>query len=395
MEQPPYVLVRVHEVALKRGNRRRFMQALTANLRRATDGLGVRSVEADHLVARLALEDGADWPALRQALAKTPGAVKFTPVYRADLDYDDIASLVARMAKARRFGAFRISAHRSDKRFPLTSREMNVSLGALVEHETGARVDLKRPELNIRVDVFASGAFVWTDEEPGAGGLPVGTGGRVAVLMSGGIDSPVAAWRMMRRGCRATLVHFHSFPLVEGRSREKARELAAALNAYQLDTRLHLVPFADVQRAIILSTPGPLRVVAYRRFMVRITEAIARREGAQALVTGESLGQVGSQTLANIAAVGDAATLPVLRPLAGMDKTEIIEQARAIGTYETSILPDEDCCSLFVPRSPSTAVSVEEAQAVERNLDSEALVAQAVEAAEMVEYHVGGQPVGA
>ena len=267
---------------------------------------------------------------------------------------------------------------------------MNVSLGALVEHETGARVDLARPDLNIRVDVFASGAFVWTDEEQGAGGLPVGTGGRVAVLMSGGIDSPVAAWRMIRRGCRATLVHFHSFPLVEGRSREKARELAGALNAYQLDTRLYLTPFADVQRAIILSTPGPLRVVAYRRFMMRIAEAVARREGAQALVTGESLGQVGSQTLANISAVGDAATLSVLRPLAGMDKAEIIEQAQAIGTYETSILPDEDCCSLFVPRSPSTAVSVEQAQEVERGLDVEALVARAIEAAEVADYHAGG-----
>ena len=390
MEQPPYVLVRVHEVALKRGNRRRFMRALTDNLRRATAGLGVRGVEADHLVARLTLDEGADWPALREALAKTPGAVKFTPTYRADPDYDDIAALVARVAKARRFATFRISAHRSDKRFALTSREMNVSLGALVEHETGARVNLTRPELNIRVDVFAGGAFVWTDEEQGAGGLPVGTGGRVAALMSGGIDSPVAAWRMIRRGCRATLVHFHSFPLVEGRSREKARELAAALNAYQLDTRLYLTPFADVQRAIILSTPGPLRVVAYRRFMVRIAEAIARREGAQALVTGESLGQVGSQTLANISAVGDAAEMPVLRPLAGMDKAEIIEQAQSIGTYDTSILPDEDCCSLFVPRSPSTSVSVEQARAVERNLDADALVAQAVEAAEVVEYHVGG-----
>ena len=395
MEQPPYVLVRVHEVALKRGNRRRFMRVLTDNLRRVTAGLGVRSVEADHLVARLTLADDADWPALRDALAKTPGAVKFTSVYRADLDYDEVAALVARVAKARRFSTFRISAHRSDKRFPFTSREMNVSLGALVEHETGARVDLTRPDLNIRVDVFASGAFVWTDEEPGAGGLPVGTGGRVAVLMSGGIDSPVAAWRMIRRGCRATLVHFHSFPLVEGRSREKARELAAALNAYQLDTRLYLTPFADVQRAIILSTPGPLRVVAYRRFMMRIAEAVARREGAQALVTGESLGQVGSQTLANIATVGDAAALPVLRPLAGMDKVEIIDQAQAIGTYETSILPDEDCCSLFVPRSPSTAVNVEEARAVERNLDVEALVAQAVEASELVEYHVGGRTVDA
>ena len=159
-------------------------------------------------------------------------------------------------------------------------------------------------------------------------------------MMSGGIDSPVAAWRMMRRGCKAVLVHFHSFPLVEGRSRDKAKELAESLNGWQYDTRLHLVPFADVQRRVILEVPGPLRVIAYRRFMVRIAEAIAVREGAQALVTGESLGQVGSQTLRNIATVDEAASMPILRPLVGMDKSEIIAQAEAIGTFETSIQPD-------------------------------------------------------
>jgi thiamine biosynthesis protein ThiI len=207
-------------------------------------------------------------------------------------------------------------------------------------------------------------------------------------LMSGGIDSPVATWRMLRRGCRATLIHFHSFPLVEGRSREKAKELAEILNRYQYDTRLYLVPFADVQRTLILTVPGPLRIVAYRRFMVRIAEEIARREGARALVTGESLGQVGSQTLQNIATVGDVAKMPILRPLVGMDKQEIIEQAQAIDTFETSILPDEDCCTLFVPKSPSTAVRRDQIEAYEAELDVETMVREAADAAELSEYHM-------
>ena len=215
----------------------------------------------------------------------------------------------------------------------------------------------------------------------------MGASGKVAVLMSGGIDSPVAAWRMMRRGCRAVLIHFHAFPLVEGRSRDKAKELAERLNDWQFDTRLRLVPFADVQRAIILEVPGPLRVVAYRRFMARIAEAIARNEGARALVTGESVGQVGSQTLRNIATVDQVVSMPVLRPLIGMDKQEIIDQARAIGTFETSVQPDEDCCTLFVPRSASTAVQPWEIAAQETNLDIDALVREAVSRTETFEQH--------
>lgn len=381
------VVVRFHEVALKGRNRPTFIRALVDHLRRATATLGVERVWAEHLVVRLRLAPEADWDAVKTAIAKVPGAAKFSLVHRSEPDYDDIASAVSAVAAERTFGSFRITAHRADKRFELTSREMNVSLGALVEHVTGARVDLHHPEAEIHVDVLPKDAFVWADEEPGLGGLPVGTGGRVAVLMSGGIDSPVAAWRMIRRGCSASLVHFHSFPLVEGRSREKAKELAGILNAYQLDTRLHLVPFAPLQQRIILSVAGPLRVVVYRRFMVRIAEAIARREHAGALVTGESLGQVGSQTLRNMATVGDAATMPILRPLVGMDKSEIIEQAQAIDTFDTSILPDEDCCTLFVPRSPSTAVSLQEAERAERELDIDELVAQAVEATEVFDVH--------
>ena len=386
MDQARDVIVRFHEVALKGRNRPIFIRALVNNIRRATAGLGVRRVWSEHLLVRCTLEPHADWEAVRQRLARVSGAVKLCLAHRAPPVYDAIERLVAGVTAQERFASFRISARRADKSFSMTSRELNVRLGDLVRERSGARVDLTHPELEVHVEVLPDDAFVYTEEAPGAGGLPVGTGGRVATLMSGGIDSPVAAWRMVRRGCHSVLVHFHSFPLVEGRSREKAKELAELLNAFQYDTRLYLVPFADVQRQMLLSVPGAFRVVLYRRFMFRIAEAIARREKALALVTGESLGQVGSQTLQNITTIDEAVQMPVLRPLVGLDKQEITDQARAIGTYQVSILPDEDCCSLFVPKSPATRMSVAQVHSLEAGLDVAGLVEQAVAAAELFEY---------
>ena len=387
LEQPRDVLVRFHEIALKGRNQGRFVGQLVDNLRRATVGLGVKRVWSERMLVRMRLDPAADWEPVRERVATVFGGVKFSLAHRVARDYDAIAGSVGELADGRDFDTFRISARRADKRFELTSGELNIRLGDLVRERCSARVDLRHADLDIHVDVLAKDAFVYTEEHAGAGGLPVGTGGRVAVLMSGGIDSPVAAWRMMRRGCRVDLVHFHSFPLVEGRSREKARELAEKLNAYQYDTRLLMVPFADLQQQLILSVPGPLRVVAYRRFMVRIAETLARRDGAKALVTGESLGQVSSQTLQNIVTVDEVASMPLLRPLIGMDKQEIIRQAEDIGTFETSILPDEDCCTLFVPRSPSTAVSAKDIAQAEAGLDVDGLVTAAADATEVVEYH--------
>ena len=387
MQQPRDVLVRFHEIGLKGKNQPMFVRRLVDNLERATAGLGVERVWATRMMVRMRLAPEADWEAVRARTATVFGAVKFSLAARTEPAYDAVSTLLHETAQARSFSTFRISANRTDKTFPLTSHDLNVRLGDEIREATGARVNLAHPEADFRVVVGRDDAFVYADDYRGAGGLPVGTGGKVAVMMSGGIDSPVAAWRMMRRGCKAVLVHFHAFPLVEGRSRDKAKELAESLNAWQYDTRLHLVPFADVQRRVILEVPGPLRVIAYRRFMVRIAEAIAVREGAQALVTGESLGQVGSQTLRNIATVDEAASMPILRPLVGLDKSEIIDQAQVIGTYETSILPDEDCCTLFVPRSPATAVKPEQIAEHEAKLDVVALVAEAAGAAEVFEYH--------
>lgn len=389
---PRDALVRFHEIGLKGRNQPAFVRRLVENLQRATAGAGVESVWAERMMVRMRLAPGADWDAVRARAAKVFGAVKFSLAARAEPDYDAIERLALETARARSFSTFRVSANRSDKRFPLTSHDLNVRLGDAIRQATGARVDLSRPDADFRVEAGREDAFVYTEEFAGAGGLPVGAGGRVVALMSGGIDSPVAAWRMMRRGCKAVLAHFHSFPLVEGRSRDKAKALAAMLNDWQYDTRLYLVPLADVQRRVIVETPGPLRVVAYRRFMIRIAEAVAAKEGAQALATGESLGQVASQTLRNVAVVDQAAALPVLRPLVGMDKTEIIAQAKAIGTFETSILPDEDCCSLFAPRSPSTAVSPDEIAEYEARLDIPALVEEAAASAETFDWRAPRAP---
>jgi thiamine biosynthesis protein ThiI len=264
----------------------------------------------------------------------------------------------------------------------MTSVELNRDLGAhVLALRPGVRVSLEHPELNVRVEVLPDEAFVYCDPLPGAGGLPVGTGGTVAALLSGGIDSPVAAWRLMRRGCRVVFVHFHSAPYLPDLSRGKARELVARLTQWQYHSRLFIVPFGEIQREVVLAVPPPFRVVAYRRLMVRIAERLARHAGALALVTGESLGQVASQTLHNLTRIDEIAGMPILRPLIGMDKLEITAQAEAIDTFEVSIEPDADCCTLFVPRHPGTRMSLEEAAAVERRLDVPTLVAMGVDGA--------------
>jgi thiamine biosynthesis protein ThiI len=240
-------------------------------------------------------------------------------------------------------------------------------------------VNLSSPDLTIHVEVMRDYAFYAFDKVPGPGGLPAGVSGRVACLLSGGIDSPVAAWRMIRRGCRAQLIHFHGYPFQSTASQEKARELAQVLTRYQLRSRLYLVPFGEVQRRATLEVPAPLRVVVYRRLMLRIAERLAGWEGASALVTGDAIGQVASQTLDNLVAVGAAATMPLFRPLVGMDKDEVVADAKRLGTYPISILPDEDCCRLFVPAHPSTRATRAEAEAAEAALPLDELVEHAVQ----------------
>ena len=378
----PAAIVHYHEISLKRGNRPLFLRHLQQNVLRAVGDLGpVRLVQLPGRIM-LDLSRHPDPERLCERLARVCGIANFSLALRTGVSLDALRPAVERAIEGRAFRTFRISARRAFKTFPLTSVELNRHLGAhVLALRPDARVSLEHAECDVRVEVLPSEAFVYADRHLGAGGLPVGASGTVAALLSGGIDSPVAAWRLMKRGCRVVFVHFHSAPYLPDLSRGKVRDLVTRLTQWQYFSRLFLVPFGEIQREVVLSVPPPARVVVYRRLMVRIAERLARHAGAPALVTGESLGQVASQTLANLTRIDEVASVPILRPLIGMDKLEITEQAEAIDTFEISIEPDADCCTLFVPRHPGTRMSLAEAAAVERRLDVPSLVAMGVDGA--------------
>ena len=380
------VVVKFHEPALKGKNRPMFLRRLASNLRRAIKGTGVERVWQAHLMICLALRDDADWDTVRRRVADCMGVAKFYLATQVAPDLEAVKELLRAELPAQRFDTFRITAHRSNKRFPLRSIEINRKLGAYVEALTGAKVRLNGADLEVFIDVVNGGMLVYFEPIQGYGGMPVDSSGETMALMSGGIDSPVAAWQMMRRGSRVKLAHFHSHPLVDSSSIEKAMELSDILTRYQYDAELLLVPFAGVQQRIIVDVPPPYRVLLYRRFMVRIAEALARRQGIAALVTGESLAQVASQTLENIAIVDSAAQMPILRPLIGSNKNDIVDIARQIGTFPVSIIPDQDCCSLFVPRHPVTKGSQKVVDGLEASLPVDDLVKQALDGVETRTY---------
>jgi tRNA uracil 4-sulfurtransferase len=377
----PVGLVHYHELGLKRGNRPLFLRHLARNLRRATSDLGPLTLRQVSGRVLLDLENHPDPAAVRDRVQRVFGVASFALAYRVASTVDAMKSIIAWLVEGQTFASFRITARRAFKTYPMTSVELNRELGAFVLERVASRVDLRHPEVEIHVEVMPAETFVYIDPVPGPGGLPVGASGTVAALLSGGIDSPVAAWRMMKRGCRVLFVHFHSVPYLPPTSQAKARALVGLLTQWQYDSTLILVPFAEIQREVVLTVPPPARVVVYRRLMVRIAEALARKHGAVALATGESLGQVASQTLSNIARIDEAAGMPILRPLIGMDKLEITDQARRLGTFEISIEPDADCCTLFVPKHPATRMSEHEVSAVESRLDIARLVASGCDGA--------------
>jgi len=382
----PSVLVRYHEVALKKANRPYFIELLKRNLVSSVSGLDLKEVKKPSGRLLLLFGENAPRAEIRQRVGRVFGVANFSFVERTSPDLQVLGSRILESLDGREFNSFRVETKRADKGFPLTSPEVNREIGAIVKARCGARVDLKNAELTISIEILPRDAFFAFDKIPGAGGLPVGASGRVVSLISGGIDSPVAAYRMMQRGCRLVFVHFHSTPYLDKTSQEKVRELVKWLTHYQFSSRLYLVPFGEIQRQIVASGLRPLRVVLYRRTMMRIAEAIATRERARALVTGESLGQVASQTLENLAVIEKATTLPILRPLVGMDKQEIIDQARKIGTFDTSAIPDQDCCQLFVPRHPATKAKLADVEEAESRLDLAALTQLGLEKAEFQEF---------
>ena len=381
------VIVHYQEIALKGNNRPWFVARLARNLRTATKDVGVREVRVLMGRLELLLKDDADWHRVRERLSDVFGVANFARAGRAPLDVDAIAREILSDLGDRETDSFRVSVRRADKRFPLTSPEIEREVGGRIKEARGWRVDLSKPALTIHVEALTSEAFYYFGREPGAGGLPAGTSGRVVCLLSGGIDSPVAAWRMIRRGCRVIFVHFHSYPILSRASQEKVRELVGVLTRFQYDSRLFLVPFGEIQQQVVLAVAPPLRVVVYRRLMMRIAEAIALRARAHALVTGEVVGQVASQTLENMSAIDRVVTMPVLRPLVGMDKDEITGQAQRLGTYPISIIPDQDCCTLFTPRHPATKARLSDVEAAEAALSTDEMVTQALSAAALEEAH--------
>mgnify|MGYP003439080583 FL=1 len=381
-----------HELALKGKNRPFFLKRAKAHVRRALKGLGV-ALEGEWPMALLFRLPEEAWPEAKARLQDTLGVERFARVHRTPPDLEALKAALEKALEGQAFGSFRITAKRSDKAFPLTSPEIERALGAFVKGKTGAPVRLKGAEREFVVRVLPGAALLEVERHPGPGGLPPGVSGRVVALLSGGIDSPVAAYRLMRRGAEVVLVHCRPFPLLSGASREKAKALAERLARFQHRLRLHLVPFSEVQRHIIVEAPTAYRVVLYRRYMLRIAEAIAREEGALALCTGDSLGQVASQTLENLHAVNQAATLPVFRPLIGWDKEEIVAEAQRIGTYATSILPDEECCTLFAPKHPVTRARLEVVLETEARLPTEELLALALKEREVLTYTWPGKPL--
>ena len=375
------VIVHYQEIALKGKNRPWFVARLVRNLREALSDLDVREVRA--LMGRIEVVLGptAQWPAIRDRLAGVFGIANFARAGTAPLDVEVMAAEILRDLTDVQAESFRVSARRADKRFPLTSPQIEREVGGRIKEARGWRVDLGNPGLTIHVEALTNEAFYFFGKERGPGGLPSGVSGRVVCLISGGIDSPVAAWRMMRRGCRVQFVHFHSYPILSRASQEKARELVRLLTRYQLHSRLLLVPFGEIQQRVVLTVPPPLRVVIYRRLMMRIAEAVARAQKAHALITGEVVGQVASQTLENLRQIEDVVQMPVLRPLIGMDKDEIIAEAQRLGTYPISIIPDQDCCTLFTPRHPATRARRGDVERAEAGLAIDEIVTAAVGAA--------------
>ncbi|MFQ5879437.1 MAG: tRNA uracil 4-sulfurtransferase ThiI [Dehalococcoidia bacterium] len=378
-------VVRFSEVALKGRNKPAMVRRLARNVQQTLTGAAKAYPHHDRIY--IPLPDADAWPLVAQRLRYVPGVRNYSLTLHTEPDLDAILAAFRHVTPGDGWSTFRIVAQRADKSFPLTSPEIERQLGAAVKAETGAQVRLSREaDLTLYVEIRPEGTYCYTQRLDGPGGLPVGVSGRVVALISGGIDSPVASFMMMRRGCRVTFVHCHAYPYLDSSTIDKTKALVQHLTRYQNFSRLHLVPLGDIQRQVVVAAPEPLRVVIYRRFMVRIAQELARREGALALATGESLGQVASQTLRNLAAIEAAATLPILRPLIGVNKEEIVREAQSLGTYETSIEPDQDCCQLFVPRHPATGASLEEVLAAEAALDVPALVQHGLSQAEVLTY---------
>ena len=383
------ILLKLGELVLKGLNRRSFEDKLQANIYRRLNHLGQFRVYTRQSTTYVEpMSDDCDMDGAWEALKKVFGVVGLSRARACDKDKDAILAaareyLGDKLAAAR---TFKVETKRADKTFPMTSIQLSQYVGGeLDDLYPDLKVDVHHPELTVHIEVRDYAAFVHADPEPGAGGLPVGINGRAVSLLSGGIDSPVASWMIAKRGVALEMVHFFSYPYTSPEAKEKVLELARLLTPWCGRLTVHVVPFTAIQEELRRSCPEELFTVLMRRFMMRIAQEVANRCGAKALVTGECLGQVASQTMEAMAVTGAVTRLPILRPVVGMDKEDIVRVAREIGTFDTSILPYEDCCTVFTPRHPRLRPTLEEVEAAETSLDVEAMVRSAVEGIERVQ----------
>ena len=366
------------EVGLKGKNRIFFEKRLVSNIKVALRGTGYAEVERLHDRILVRLDKDADVSEIKKRLRQVMGIAYFELACSTERDITAIKETALQQIRERTYESLKVETRRTDKTFPLTSPQISAEVGGYLIEQTGTRADMHNPDLVCWIKITQKNVYISTEKIPGIGGLPVGVSGKVLVMLSGGIDSPVAAWQMIKRGAKAVFIHFYSYPYTDKASLEKVIELAQILAVSNYRSLVYLVPFAELQQVIVTGTPAPLRVLLYRRMMTRIAQRVATMVNAEALVTGESLAQVASQTLTNLRTIEAIADIPILRPLIGEDKAEIIEKAQRIDTFDVSTRPHQDCCSLFVPKHPATRASLTELEDAESDLDIEALVEDAL-----------------
>ena len=369
-------LVHYHEIGLKGKNRSTFENQLVTNLHRALSAFPVANIARISGYIVVETEDRRASEELAAAIRRVPGVARVSLAYKCGLDEGEyVAAAIDALGEAGEFGSFKVHARRSSTNYELHSLDMNRLVGAaLCEAFPDKKVDVHNPDVTVIVHVVQGNTFVYAASAPGVGGLPVGTAGKVVTLLSSGFDSPVATWMVGRRGATCVPVHFSGRPMTADTSEWLCQDIVDALAPSGIVGRLYVVPFGERQREISLAVPQSLRIIMYRRVMLQVSERIALLEGAKAIVTGESLGQVASQTLDNIAAVNQAVTMPVLRPLIGSDKQEIIARAHEIGTYDISCETAPDCCTLFMPRRPETHARLRQVLEAWESFDHEAMV---------------------
>ena len=383
------ILLKYGEISLKGLNRPMFEKQLLANVAKALAPLGKFSIRKSQSTVYVEpLGDDIDMQAATERLSKVFGIVNICPAAKCQKTIEDIERTTLECLSQIDLNGktFKVEAKREDKQFPMNSPQLCRHMGAVILKNTeGLSVDVHNPDILVQIEIRKE-AFIFTQKVSGAGGMPVGTAGRAALLLSGGIDSPVAGWMISKRGVVLDAVHFHSHPYTSDRAKEKVIDLAKIMTQYTGPIRLHVVPFTDIQLDIIDKCPKNYLTIIMRRLMMRIAEKIARESGAMALITGESIGQVASQTMESLVVTDNAVDMPVFRPCIGMDKEEIVTISKKIDTYETSILPYEDCCTIFVPKHPKTKPSIAEIQEAEKLLtDPEGMMEKAIQDREIID----------